>query len=213
MEKEKALGERLSRFRSREIGLIGERIWRKYAVLVPIVDTKEGPCILFERRSHRLRKQPGEVSFPGGAIEGAESAEEAAVRETCEELLISRRQIEVYGAGDIFLSPGNRRIDPFLGRLTDYRGEYSTDEVAYTFLAPIAELRQITPEVYRNRINQLADETLPFDSIPRGRDYQWESGESILLFYRWRKEIIWGITARILQSSLELIDEYRLLEP
>ena len=56
---------------------------REYAVLVPLVERPEGLSLLYEVRAHTLRRQPGEVCFPGGRIEGVESPEECALRETC----------------------------------------------------------------------------------------------------------------------------------
>ena len=60
----------------------------EYAILIPWVATGEGDALLLEVRSQLVR-QPGEVCFPGGRAEPGESAVEAAVRETCEELGIS----------------------------------------------------------------------------------------------------------------------------
>ena len=48
----------------------------KYAVLVPLVEGEEGPALLYEVRAGSLRRQPGEVCFPGGKMEGSESPEE-----------------------------------------------------------------------------------------------------------------------------------------
>ena len=40
----------------------------RYAVLVPMVEGEEGLSLLYEVRAHTLRRQPGEVCFPGGRI-------------------------------------------------------------------------------------------------------------------------------------------------
>lgn len=59
-------------------------------MLVPLVERPEGLCLLYEVRADTLGRQPGEVCFPGGRIEGVESPEECALRETEEELSIPR---------------------------------------------------------------------------------------------------------------------------
>ena len=65
-----------------------------YAILVPLVETDSGDALLLEVRSQFVR-QPGEVCFPGGRAEAGETAAEAAVRETCEELGIEPGAIEL----------------------------------------------------------------------------------------------------------------------
>ena len=42
-----------------------DRLWEA-AVLLPIVRTEEGPAVLFEVRAKTLKRQPGEICFPGG---------------------------------------------------------------------------------------------------------------------------------------------------
>ena len=51
-------------------------------MLVPLVERPEGLCLLYEVRADTLGRQPGEVCFPGGKMEGAESPESCALRET-----------------------------------------------------------------------------------------------------------------------------------
>ncbi|MDG2702973.1 CoA pyrophosphatase, partial [Vibrio parahaemolyticus] len=65
---------------------IGEETAFKAAVLVPLVQVDGEWHVLFEVRSLTMRKQPGDISFPGGKLDGGETAQEAALRETYEEL-------------------------------------------------------------------------------------------------------------------------------
>ncbi|HAB62465.1 MAG TPA: CoA pyrophosphatase, partial [Lachnospiraceae bacterium] len=91
-------------FLLRQPGIIGEEEFRRYAVLVPLIDIDGITYLLFEKRSSTLRYQPGEICFPGGKHEAGESLQECAVRETVEELLVNQKQIEVIGPGDIYIS-------------------------------------------------------------------------------------------------------------
>lgn len=192
-------------FQNREPQLISEFPWKNHAVLFPFVETDQVLSLLFEVRSSHLRTQPGEISFPGGALEPGESAREAAIRETAEELLIRQNQIEVWGPGDIFAGPGARRIDSFVGKIQNYRNTYSREEVAEVFKIPFSELLQLKPQVTHNAIRLELDPDFPVHEIPNGKNYQWRMSEYRILFYRWKRYLIWGITARFLESLCEAI--------
>ena len=51
-------------FKTRTPGLMDAR--RAYAVLVPLVERDGELHLLYEVRASTLRRQPGEVCFPGG---------------------------------------------------------------------------------------------------------------------------------------------------
>ena len=67
-------------WRGREPGLLGRK--HACAVLCPFVETEEGLRLLFEVRAPSLRRQGGEVCFPGGRMEPGETPEQCALRET-----------------------------------------------------------------------------------------------------------------------------------
>ncbi len=66
------------KLRGREPGLMDAS--GQYAVLVPLVEREGKLHILYEVRSQDMRRQPGEVCFPGGRIEGDETPEACAIR-------------------------------------------------------------------------------------------------------------------------------------
>ena len=59
---------------------------RPSAVLVALVDGPHGAEVLLTKRAHDLRNHAGEISFPGGRIDGGETPVEAALREAAEEV-------------------------------------------------------------------------------------------------------------------------------
>ncbi|MDF2840776.1 MAG: putative nudix hydrolase YeaB [Clostridia bacterium] len=179
----------------------------EFAVLVPIVKHKEQACIVFQVRSGRLNKQPNEICFPGGKIEPNESPLHAAIRETCEELLIEKSSIEILGEIDTLVTPFNTIIYPFAAYLNDYQNTYSKDEVEEVFYVPIEFLMSHTPKCsYLDVIMQPHDD-FPFEKVQYGRDYPWAKGKYPAYFYEYENKIIWGITARILKNFIELISK------
>lgn len=175
------------------------------AVLIPLIKKDGRYHILFEIRSNKLSHQPGEICFPGGKRESFETSLQTAVRETCEELLMSESDIHIYGPLDYFLSPAGMRIDVYLGELKNYHGQYSCDEVADVFMVPLEYFQNTQPKRYYNNVQIQPENDFPFDKIPGGRNYPWARGKYEVLFYEYDDHIIWGITAKILFHNIKLI--------
>jgi len=198
------------KFLTRQPGIIGAEKCKQYAVLIPLIYIEETQYLLFEKRSNNLRRQPGEICFPGGKLEDGESFMECAVRETVEELLIPQAQIEVLGVGDIYISPFNLMIHPFIGEIKEYKNTFSTDEVEEVIKIPLDFFRHHQPEKYVSKlINELAED-FPYEWVPGGVKYPWAKGTYDILFYRYEDWIIWGMTAQIVKSAVQLIDEYEI---
>ncbi|WP_025273573.1 NUDIX hydrolase [Haloglycomyces albus] len=69
---------------------------RSAAVLVLLADGDEGPEIVLQERAHHLRHHPGQMSFPGGALEECDAdATDAALREAEEELGVKPAGVEI----------------------------------------------------------------------------------------------------------------------
>jgi 8-oxo-dGTP pyrophosphatase MutT (NUDIX family) len=199
-------------FKTRRPDIIGESTKKKYAVLVPLVDTADGTSLLFEVRAAALRRQPGEICFPGGRLEPGEAPESCAVRETVEELRIAPEQIDILGPGDIFISPFNSIIYPYIGRLRDYRGTFGSGEVAEILTVPLRFFLEHPPEVYGGSIIRQLPDDFPYDRIPGGENYPWSTGPHETLFYQYGSHVIWGLTARLVSAAVLLIDRYGLAD-
>ncbi len=197
-------------FAGRRPRMIGERQFTKYAVLVPLVESPDGTAILFERRSNKLRRQPGEICFPGGRLEPGETPQECSVRETTEELCIDQQQIHIFGPGDTFVSPFNLIIYPFIGLLKDYRNTCNPEEVAEMIAVPLEFFLHHSPENYKSTVISKLPGDFPYERIPRGENYPWATGTHDILFYQYKDHLIWGITALIVHSASELIGRYNL---
>jgi len=177
-----------------------------FGVMVPLIETSEGCRVLLEIRASTLKKQPGEISLPGGRKEKGETPLEAAVRETSEELTIPKTAVSVLGPLDYLVTPFNYIIYPFVGAIgqkyiSDIKG--APGEVDCLFTVPLNYFLRTRPQIYRVRTEFKVPGGFPFELIPGGEDYNWSSGIYPVYFYSYNGRIIWGITARILKSLVD----------
>ena len=101
----------------RQANILGHEDCFESAVILPLVEKDGQYWILFQKRADNIH-QPGEISFPGGRIETEDSSpQEAAVRETCEEIGLDPEDIKVIAPLDIMVSPLNTTLYPFLGEI------------------------------------------------------------------------------------------------
>ena len=194
----------LSRIKNHTPLLIGEEAALKAAVCIALIDAGDDYEVLFEVRSAKIPRQPGEVCLPGGVAESGETYEETAVRETCEELLIKPEQLQIIGASDIMYGR-DRLVYPFVGILSDYQGSYSEREVAETFRVPLRYLKETTPETYTVETTTQYDDSFPSTQIWGNRDFKGYSMKSEEIYYLDEGHVIWGMTARIITAFLKLI--------
>ncbi len=155
---------------------------REAAVLLPLVPTGEGYDLLFEKRSPDI-VQGGEICFPGGSVEDGESPQEAAERETKEELLLPESGVTVLCPLHVIQGPGGRKVTSFLGILSDYHDTFSTDEVEKVLRLPLADLLEQDPVIAEADATPRLPEDFPFFRIPGGRDYPWQHVKKRCYFY------------------------------
>lgn len=182
--------------------------YNRFSVLIPLVCVEGNYHLLFEVRSDNLNNQPGEICFPGGKVEAQEKPETSAVRETFEELNIPKSAIKLLGPLDYIVTPYNSIIYPFVGKLEikePTRINYNKAEVARVFTVPLESLLKQKPKVHHIYVKVVPYEGFPYEWIQNGRNYKWKTGSYPVFFYNYGNNIIWGITARILKSFLEVI--------
>lgn len=182
----------------------------RYAVLVPLVEQNGKLHVLYEVRAGSLRRQPGEVCFPGGRIEGEETPENCAVRETGEELGIPEENLQLLGRLDFIAHRANFIMYPILARVLDGGWEQmrvNPEEVEQTFLVPLEHLLTHPPLEYDYELIPKTGETFPYELIGIPRNYAWQKGGENVPVYPWQGRAIWGLTGRITRHLVNLMRE------
>ncbi|NGQ95928.1 CoA pyrophosphatase [Brevibacillus sp. SYP-B805] len=189
-------------------GLLGEQRLKKHAVLVPLVETPQGhTAVLFTKRAAVLRRQAGEICFPGGHWETSDETEwHTALRETTEELQVPPESIRYLGDLDILVAPSQMIVYPFVGQLAmPERIHPNPDEVEEYFCIELERLLAIDPDCYETLVKVEPLPDFPFHLIPNGREYAWRIGTLPQYFYEIDGRVIWGLTARILNHFLDVV--------
>ena len=185
--------------------------WEKFkraSVTIPLVKYNNSLHILFEVRAKTLRTQPNEVCFPGGKIENDENPLTTAIRETCEEIGICEDKIKVISPLDIFVSPFNTIIHPYLVFIEDINNmKINVDEVQEVFFVPLDFLLNTNVNTFINKVNITPDDNFPYELIPKKHNYKFSTGSYEVPFYLYNNYVIWGITAKILLNFLSYLKQ------
>ena len=159
------------------------------AVLIPIITSQNTDSILLTKRSEELNHHPGQVSFPGGRAESSDkNALDTALRETHEEVGISKDIIKVAGFLDQHTTVSDFIITPIVGIIdSGYQTRVDPVEVDYAFEVPC--------EV-------LLDES----NYQRSKIF-WQGEMRHFWELHYEEHHIWGATASILRNfALRLTD-------
>ncbi|KXB32152.1 coenzyme A pyrophosphatase [Dechloromonas denitrificans] len=155
------------------------------AVLFPIVLREEGQTVLLTQRTAHLRDHAGQISFPGGRVEADDpSPIHTALRETEEEIGLSRERIDVLGFLPEYRTGTGFRVTPVVA-LVRPPFELAIDpfEVAEAFEVPLAFL--LDPLNHKRHSLHYRGALRHFFAMPYG-DY-----------------FIWGATAGMIRSLSE----------
>ena len=197
-------------FRDYKMGINGEEDMKRCSVLIPVVNIDGEDNIIFEIRNNKLNSNPGEICFPGGAIEDGETPKEAALRECSEEIGLGEENLEIISQLDFYVSPNNILIYPFLGVQKNQKEDIkkfisiNKEEVCDILLVPFKYLLNDEPEITYSKIINIPKEDFPFHNIIGGKDYKFRDGRYKVMFYKYNNFVIWGMTARILENFLNV---------
>ena len=190
--------------------------YRRYSVFLPLVERDGEIQILFEVRSENLRKQPGEVSLPGGKLETNETPARCAVRETAEELCIQENSITVFGELNYMITYSNFTMFAFAGTI-EFDALLKTKpnplEVKNILFVPLKFFMETEPEIWTNILRPEVHEDFPIhklNNIAGEEGYKWRTGRSDVPMYTWKPNdgddiVIWGLTARVIQDFVKIL--------
>ena len=159
------------------------------AVMVLLYPKGGEYCILLNKRSEQVEHHKGEISFPGGARDPEDrDSLETALRETEEEMGINRGDITVIGEMDEVVTRSNFLINVFTGTIKyPYPFKPSAIEIAEVLEFPVSAL---------------------IDPANRRTETRWDDGHPATSYsYVHQEHVVFGATARILQSCIDILDD------
>jgi len=117
----------------------GDQVLTPAAVLVPIVLHPAGQTVLLTQRTAHLRDHAGQISFPGGRVEADDlTPTHTALRETEEEIGLSRESIEIVGFLPEYRTGTGFRVTPVVALVhPPFTVQPDPFEVAEIFEVPL----------------------------------------------------------------------------
>lgn len=174
------------------------------AVLLPLIKVADEWHVLYEVRS-QVVSQAGDSSFPGGKVEPGESFEEAAVRETMEELNLERENIKVYGEMDFIISQ-YITIHCFVGEIVGVKVEdiQPNIEVEQIYTIPLSYLLNNAPSYFGVSFDPILDEQ--FIETQENK-FELRNQKEYIPYYRIDNHMLWGYTANLTERFIEIIKD------
>lgn len=160
-------------------------------VLAPIFFADNTPHLLFTKRTLTVRDHRGQISFPGGVrSSGDPHLLATALRETEEEIGLDREKIEILGSLKPLATVTGYWISAFVGLIPyPYEFHLNSREVKRLLLLPLAGFCE--PKRWTTG------------------DYTYNDTTTIpVCYWKYRRTVIWGATARLLLDLLQRLDEH-----
>lgn len=200
-----------------DINVMGRDRYFNSAVLIPLVKIEGEFYLLFQKRAAHI-SQGGDICFPGGGYEDCDkSFMHTALRETKEELGIKKKNIKVLGQLDTYVAPIGAIIEPFVALVKKKaidNMKIDKNEVERTLLIPMKFFKENTPSEYTLKyevqpfsINEKGEKEIHFPveelGLPEIYRKPWGHKRHKVWVYKYENEVIWGLTAVIINDLLK----------
>ncbi|WP_320034743.1 CoA pyrophosphatase [Halarcobacter sp.] len=189
------------------------------AVIIPIIKIDKEYYILFQKRAKHIR-QGGDICFPGGGYEEIDkSFKHTALREIKEELGIEKKDIKIFGQLDTYVAPIGAVVEPFVARVKKKalkKMKIDKNEVEKTLLIPIKFFKEnpaveytLKYEVHPYTFDENGEKVIHFPveelGLPEAYHKPWGHRKHKVWVYDYEGDIIWGLTAVIINDLLKKI--------
>ena len=160
---------------------------RAAAVLIPLYVREKALWTLFTKRTDLVEHHKGQISFPGGGKDAADAnLWETAVRETEEEIGVSRKVVRILGALPRLVTVTEFEVAPFVGAIP----------YPITFAPRAGEVEEIIEVPLSSLLDPMVVEERPV---------KWKGKDVMSIVYHYKGHAIWGATARILADFLTVM--------
>ena len=159
---------------------------RPAAALVLLYPIDARVHLVLTRRADTLGRHAGQICLPGGAVDGYETIEAAALREAREEIGVGTAPRVVGPLTALHIPVSNFALHPVLA-VTDRRPRFvaAAAEVAHILEVPLDDLR---------------------DPGSRRSGWSWRGTEMIAVpYFEMHGERVWGATAMVLGELIHLL--------
>lgn len=199
-------------------GILGRDKYFNSAVLIPLVFRHGEYYILFQKRAMHIR-QGGDICFPGGGFEEEHDKTflDTALRETHEEIGIKPEHVNIIGQLDTMVAPIGAVIEIFVGTIEEEilkKDLELNEEVEKVVLIPLSQLKEHPAKEFTLRqlvqpsyIDENGVEKIIFPAkklgLPDRYQKPWGHKNHKVWVYKVSNEVIWGVTAVILNDLLK----------
>jgi 8-oxo-dGTP pyrophosphatase MutT (NUDIX family) len=156
---------------------------RHAAVLMPLVSRPDGVHLLLTQRTSHLKGHAGQISFPGGGVEPADrDRADTALRETEEEIGLSRDRIELLGAMPEYELNSGYRVTPVVGWIEPpYQVHPDPYEVQDVFEIPLRHF--LDQRNFQRRRYEHGGMVRRYLAAPYDGRYVWGATAGMLYFF------------------------------